>query len=98
MLACRAGGRHGRGTLAFEEARGDRRAALRFRCGFGCRDGRVRSGCRRLMAVAGLLALAWYRHVALSRFGGVTGDLAGWFLQWAELAMLAMLVAGGMLL
>ena len=51
-----------------------------------------------LMAVAGLLALAWYRHVALSRFGGVTGDLAGWFLQWAELAMLAMLVAGGMLL
>ncbi|RGX80671.1 hypothetical protein DXA64_03520 [Collinsella sp. OF03-4AA] len=50
------------------------------------------------MAVAGLLALAWYRHVALSRFGGVTGDLAGWFLQWAELAMLAMLVAGGMLL
>ena len=51
-----------------------------------------------LMAVAGLLALAWYRHVALSRFGGVTGDLAGWFLQWAELAMLAMLVVGGMLL
>ncbi len=37
-----------------------------------------------LMAVAGLLALAWYRHVALSRFGGVTGDLAGWFLQWAR--------------
>ena len=34
----------------------------------------------------------------LSRFGGVTGDLAGWFLQWAELAMLAMLAAGGMLL
>ena len=51
-----------------------------------------------LMAVAGLLALAWYRHVALARFGGVTGDLAGWFLQWAELAMLAVLVAGGMLL
>lgn len=25
------------------------------------------------MAVAGLLVLAWYRHVALSRFGGVTG-------------------------
>ena len=84
MLACRAGGRHGRGALACKEARGDRRAALRFRGAF--------------MAVAGLLALAWYRHVALSRFGGVTGDLAGWFLQWAELAMLAMLVAGGMLL
>ena len=51
-----------------------------------------------LMAGAGLVARAWYRLVALSRFGGVTGDLAGWFLQWAELAMLAMLVAGGMLL
>ena len=47
MLACRAGGRHGRGALACEEARGDRRAALRFRCCFGCRDGRVRSGRRR---------------------------------------------------
>ena len=35
-----------------------------------------------------------YTHL----FGGVTGDLAGWFLQWAELAMLAMLVTGGMLL
>ena len=47
MLACRAGGRHGRWALACEEARGDRRAALRFRCGFGFRDGRVRSGRRR---------------------------------------------------
>ena len=39
-----------------------------------------------------------YKRQALARFGGVTGDLAGWFLQWAELAMLAVLVAGGMLL
>lgn len=60
-------------ALACEEARGDRRAALRFRCGFGCRDGRVRSGRRRLYGGGGALVLAWYRHVALSRFGGVTG-------------------------
>ena len=71
-------------------------------CAFAAASAAGMVACARavgaLMAVAGLLALAWYRHVALSRFGGVTGDLAGWFLQWAELAMLAMLVAGGMLL
>lgn len=50
-----------------------------------------------ICVVAALLVLAWYRHVALSRFGGVTGDLAGWFLQWVELAMLAVLVLGGLL-
>ena len=42
-----------RAALACEEARGDRRAALRFRCGFGCRDGRVRSGRRRLYGGGG---------------------------------------------
>ena len=30
-----------------------------------------------------------YRSVALGQFGGFTGDLAGWFLQLCELAMLA---------
>lgn len=30
-----------------------------------------------------------YRFVALKQFGGFTGDLAGWFLQLCELAMLA---------
>ena len=30
-----------------------------------------------------------YRFVALEQFGGFTGDLAGWFLQLCELAMLA---------
>ena len=96
MLACRAGGRHGRGALACEEACGDRRAAFAAASAAGMVECAQAVGA--LMAVAGLLALAWYRHVALSRFGGVTGDLAGWFLQWAELAMLTMLVVGGMLL
>ncbi len=49
------------------------------------------------MVIAALSVLAWYRHVALSRFGGVTGDAAGWFLQWVELAMLAVLAVGSAL-
>ena len=49
------------------------------------------------MVVAALAVFAWYRHVAISRFGGVTGDTAGWFLQWAELAMLAVLAVGSAL-
>lgn len=40
---------------------------------------------------AGILASAvtffYYRHVALKEFGGVTGDLAGWFLQLCELGI-----------
>lgn len=45
---------------------------------------------------AGLAALAaaavWYllyQKIAMKQFGGFTGDLAGWFLQICELAMLA---------
>lgn len=49
------------------------------------------------MVVAALGVLIWYRHVALSRFGGVTGDVAGWFLQWVELAMLFVLAVGSAL-
>ena len=48
---------------------------------------------------AGLAALAAaavfycvYRSVALSQFGGFTGDLAGWFLQVCELVILAAVV------
>ena len=42
---------------------------------------------------AGLCALGRYRFVADKQFGGISGDLAGWFLQKAELWMLAALVA-----
>ncbi|MFR9066759.1 MAG: adenosylcobinamide-GDP ribazoletransferase [Faecalibacterium prausnitzii] len=51
------------------------------------------------MAVAILLFL-WYHHVAVQQLGGITGDLAGWFLQKTELWMLAALCAcqwGGLL-
>ena len=45
---------------------------------------------------AAVAVLAWYHRFALREFGGVTGDTAGWFLQWCELAMLAVLILGGM--
>ena len=47
-----------------------------------------------------LLALWRYYFVAKKQFGGITGDLAGWFLQRAELWMLAALAVsqwGGVL-
>ena len=39
----------------------------------------------------------YYRHMAYKQFGGVTGDLAGWFLQVTELALTAVIVLGGKL-
>lgn len=44
------------------------------------------------MAAAALVALWRYRTVAQKQFGGISGDLAGWFVQRAELWMLAALV------
>ena len=38
---------------------------------------------------------AYYRHMAYKNFGGVTGDLAGWFVQVTELALSAVIVLGG---
>ena len=46
-----------------------------------------------LFEAAALLVLWWYHHTAMSKFGGLSGDLAGWFLQKAEFWMLAALVA-----
>ena len=39
--------------------------------------------------LAGLLCLLYYRNMAYRIFGGITGDLAGYFLQICELAVLA---------
>ena len=50
--------------------------------------------------LAALLVFARYYVVSDKQFGGITGDLAGWFLQKAELWMLAALCAcqwGGLL-
>lgn len=46
-----------------------------------------------LMSVTALLVMWRYRCVAAAQFGGISGDLAGWFLQKAEFWMLAVLVA-----
>lgn len=45
-----------------------------------------------LLVLAALLALRRYHAAAVKQFGGITGDLAGWFLQRAELLMLAALL------
>ena len=44
------------------------------------------------LVLAALLVFWRYRVVSDRQFGGITGDLAGWFLQKAELYMLAALV------
>lgn len=41
------------------------------------------------MAAAALAVFLYYRSMARRLFGGISGDLAGWFLQTAELWMLA---------
>ncbi|MCR5295274.1 MAG: adenosylcobinamide-GDP ribazoletransferase [Lachnospiraceae bacterium] len=41
------------------------------------------------MAAAGWGVFAFYKRMARKEFGGLSGDLAGWFLQTAELWMLA---------
>lgn len=44
----------------------------------------VRGG---ICAAMALLTFAWYRSMSYRKFGGITGDLAGCFVQAAELAM-----------
>lgn len=60
-----------------------------------CLEGRI-SGLG-LLAVVQLAVFLWYGRMAEREFGGITGDLAGWFLQVCELASLAaFLVLGPM--
>lgn len=42
--------------------------------------------------VAALLCFGYYYHMSKKQFGGITGDLAGWFLQICELCMLIAVV------
>ena len=51
-----------------------------------------------ICAVVAMTCLCCYRRVAYRQFGGVTGDLAGWFLQVTELALIAAVILGGRLL
>ena len=54
-----------------------------------------------LAGAAMVLAAGWilwrYYRVSQKQFGGITGDLAGWFLQRAELWMLSALAAAQLL-
>ena len=40
----------------------------------------------------------YYRHMAYKQFGGVTGDLAGWYSQTLELCLIAAVTMGGKLI
>ena len=46
-----------------------------------------------LAVVAGLSL--YFRHMVYARFNGLSGDLAGWFVQMAELLLAAAIVMGG---
>lgn len=49
-------------------------------------------------AVAAAFAVwFYYRHMAYKNFGGITGDLAGWFLQMSELAMAVVVVVADLI-
>ena len=45
-----------------------------------------------------MAAFLMYRSMAMREFGGITGDLAGWFLQVCELLMLAAVTAVSLVL
>lgn len=47
---------------------------------------------------AEMIALWYYRCFSMKHFGGVTGDLAGWFVQISEITGLAVIVLGGKIL
>ncbi|MDR1599758.1 MAG: adenosylcobinamide-GDP ribazoletransferase [Oscillospiraceae bacterium] len=46
-----------------------------------------------MVVLTALLSLAYYRWLSYKQFGGITGDLAGWFLQVCEWACLAATLA-----
>lgn len=51
--------------------------------------------CGGLLVAVVALGVFWrYHRVAQRQFGGISGDLAGWFVQKAELWMLAAIVIG----
>ena len=39
------------------------------------------------VSAAALLTVVYYRYISYKEFGGITGDLAGWFLQMCELVI-----------
>ena len=60
--------------------------------GLGRQQGGAGVAAAGLMIAAALLTFLYYYRMSRKRFGGTTGDLAGYFLQVCELAMLAAVV------
>jgi len=52
----------------------------------------LQDGAGAAMAASALGVFVYYRSMSQKQFGGLSGDLAGWFLQTAELWMLGSLV------
>ncbi len=48
-----------------------------------------------LMGITVVLVYVYYYHMAMKQFGGTTGDIAGFFVQTAELAMALVVMLGG---
>lgn len=46
-----------------------------------------------MMVAAALAVFGWYFHMSGKEFGGITGDLAGYFLQLCELVMFGVMAA-----
>ena len=53
------------------------------------------AGVAVLIGISLIFIVFW--HLCKKQFGGITGDLAGFFLQMTELAVLAVCTFGGML-
>ena len=47
-----------------------------------------------LLLAAAVLCFAFYHHMAMKYFGGITGDLAGFYVCVCELAMVLAVVTG----
>lgn len=45
--------------------------------------------------ITALVVFFYYKHMAKEKFGGITGDLAGWFLQICELSMILVMTLLG---
>lgn len=45
-----------------------------------------------VIVLAQILFMAYYHNMAMKKFGGITGDLEGWFLQCTELLILYMAI------
>lgn len=61
----------------------------------GARQGGAAAAGAAAVIAAALLVFVYYYRMSRKQFGGTTGDLAGYFLQMCELAMLAVIVLGG---